>query len=263
MVEEFDDFDDEDFEDEDDFDHEDFDDEDDFDHEDFDDEDDYDIFDDEEEDFEDEDDYEIFDDEEDYFEDEEFDFDDDIDYDNLDSQSKEELDIFDEKPREIDSGYDINAVEIHISSQLTSQKIIQLMDTYPSLKRITCPQSIYNRISPKYIKALDELGVSIEIKYNWGKKKYSMTQINQVVDLFNEGRRSKDIASILDMSVSNVEYIKSKYFDKIHVKHYKRKYDGECRLKVKSMRNEGLKPKEISQELNIPIRSVYYILNKK
>ena len=252
MVEEFDDFDDEDF-----------DDEDDFDHEDFDDEDDYDIFDDEEEDFEDEDDYEIFDDEEDYFEDEEFDFDDDIDYDNLDSQSKEELDIFDEKPREIDSGYDINAVEIHISSQLTSQKIIQLMDTYPSLKRITCPQSIYNRISPKYIKALDELGVSIEIKYNWGKKKYSMTQINQVVDLFNEGKRSKDIASILDMSVSNVEYIKSKYFDKIHVKHYKRKYDGECRLKVKSMRNEGLKPKEISKELNIPIRSVYYILNKK
>lgn len=232
MADEFDDFDDEEFEDEE-----------------FDDE--FDDFDDDE--FEDE-----FD-----FEDEEEDFEDDIDYDNLDSQSKEELDIFDEKPREIDSDYDINAVEIHISNQLTSQKIIQLMDTYPSLKRITCPQSIYNRISPKYIKALDELGVSIEVKYNWGKRKYSMTQINQVVDLFNEGKRSKDIASILDMPVSNVDYIKSKYFDKINVKHYKRKYDDQCRLKVKSMREEGLKPKDISKELNIPVRSVYYILNKK
>ena len=90
-----------------------------------------------------------------------------------------------------------------------------------------------------------------------------MTQINQVVDLFNEGKRSEEIASILDMPVSNVEYIKSKYFDKINVKHYKRKYDEECRLKVKSMREEGLKPKEISNALNIPIRSVYYILNKK
>ena len=222
---------------------------DDFDDEEFDDE--FDDFDDDE--FEDE-----FD-----FEDEEEDFEDDIDYDNLDSQSKEELDIFDEKPMEIDSDYDINAVEIHISNQLTSQKIIQLMDTYPSLKRITCPQSIYNRISPKYIKALDELGVSIEVKYNWGKRKYSMTQINQVVDLFNEGKRSKDIASILDMPVSNVDYIKSKYFDKINVKHYKRKYDDQCRLKVKSLREEGLKPKDISKELNIPVRSVYYILNKK
>ena len=145
----------------------------------------------------------------------------------------------------------------------SSQKIIQLMDTYPSLKRITCPQSIYNRISPDYIKALDNLGVSIEIKYNWGKKKYSMTQINQVVDLFNEGKRSEEIADILEMPVANVNYIKSKYFDKINVKHYKRKYDDECRLKVKSLKEEGLKPKEISKELDIPVRSIYYILNKK
>jgi len=205
--------------------------------------------------------YEDFDDEDDDFDYD--DFDDDIDYDNLDSESKEELDIFDEKPLEIDSSYDINAVEVHISSQLTSRKLIELMDTYPSLKRITCPQSIYNRISPTYIKALAKLGVSIEVKYNWGKKKYSKTQINQVLDLFNEGKRSDDIASILDMPVSNVNYIKSKYFDKINVKHYKRKYDEDCRLRVKTMKEEGFKPKEISSELNIPIRSVYYILNKK
>lgn len=215
--------------------------------------------------YDDEDDFEDYDDfdDEDYDFDDYDDFDDDIDYDNLDSESKEELDIFDEKPLEFDSDYDINAVEVHISSQLTSQKIIQLMDTYPSLKRITCPKSIYDRISPDYIKALDNLGVSIEIKYNWGKRKYSMTQINQVVDLFNEGKRSEEIADILEMPVSNVNHIKSKYFDKINVKHYKRKYDDECRLKVKSLRQEGLKPKEISKKLDIPIRSVYYILNKK
>lgn len=221
---------------------------------------DFDEFDDFDDEFD--DDFEDIDDFEDYDDFEDFD-DETLDFDNLDIESKEELDIFDEKPLELDSDYDINAVEVHISTQLTSQKIIQLMDTYPSLKRITCPQSIYNRISPDYIKALDNLGVSIEIKYNWGKKKYSMTQINQVVDLFNEGKRSDEIASELDMPIANVNYIKSKYFDKINVKHYKRKYDDECRQKVKSMRESGLKPKEISNELNIPVRSVYYILNKK
>ena len=204
--------------------------------------------------------YEDFDDEDDDFDYE--DFEDDIDYDNLDSESKEELDIFDEKPLEVGSGYDINAVEVHISTQLTSRKLIELMDTYPSLKRITCPKSIYNRISPTYLKALEKLGVSVEVKYNWGKRKYSKTQINQVIDLFNEGKYSDEIASLLEMPVSNVNYIKSKYFDRINVKHYKRKYD-ECRLKIKSLRQEGLKPKEISKELNIPVRSIYYILNKK
>ena len=205
--------------------------------------------------------YEDFDDEDDDFDYE--DFEDDIDYDNLDSESKEELDIFDEKPLEVGSGYDINAVEVHISTQLTSRKLIELMDTYPSLKRITCPKSIYNRISPTYLKALEKLGVSVEVKYNWGKRKYSKTQINQVIDLFNEGKYSDEIASLLEMPVSNVNYIKSKYFDRINVKHYKRKYDDECRLKIKSLRQEGLKPKEISKELNIPVRSIYYILNKK
>ena len=166
---------------------------------------DFDEFDDFDDEFD--DDFEDIDDFEDYDDFEDFD-DETLDFDNLDIESKEELDIFDEKPLELDSDYDINAVEVHISTQLTSQKIIQLMDTYPSLKRITCPQSIYNRISPDYIKALDNLGVSIEIKYNWGKKKYSMTQINQVVDLFNEGKRSDEIASELDMPIANVNYIK-------------------------------------------------------
>ena len=82
----------------------------------------FDDFYDEEDDFED---YDDFDDEDYDFEDYD-DFDDEIDYDNLDPESKEELDIFDEKPLEIDSDYDINAVEVHISSQITSQKIIQL-----------------------------------------------------------------------------------------------------------------------------------------
>lgn len=240
MVKEFNDFDEDDFEESDDFEY------------DFDESDDFEGF----EDFED------FDDEDDDYEDYDL-FNDDIDYDNLDYESKEELDIFDEKPLKIDSAYDINAVEVHISTQLTSRKIIELMDTYPSLKRITCPKSIYDRISSDYIKALDELGVSVEVKYNWGKRKYSKNQINQVVDLFNEGKRSKEIASLLEMPVSNVNYIKSKYFDKINVKHYRRKYDEECRLKIRSMREKGLKPKEISKELNIPVRSIYYILNKK
>ena len=225
---------------------------------------DFDDFDDEDFDDYQDDDFEEFDDDFDDFEDAfEDDFEDDIDYDNLDSDSKEELDIFDEKPLETDSRYDINAVEIHISTQITSQKLIELMDTYHSLKRITCPQSIYNRISPAYIKALDEVGISVEVKYNWGKKKYSKTQINQIIDLFNEGKRSEDIANILEMPVSNVNYIKSKYFDKIKVKHYNRKYDDETRLKIKDMKESGLKPKEISKELNIPVRSIYYILNKK
>jgi len=241
----------------------DFDDFDDFDEfdEDFENDEEFDDSDDFDEDFEDED-FEDEDFEDEDFEDD-FDFDFDDDFDNLDSKSKEDLDIFDEKPLETDSGYKRDAVEVHVSQALTSRKIVELMDTYPALKRITCPKSIYDRISPKYIAALDDLNVSIEVKYNWGKSKYTKEEIDSVIDLLNEGKNPNEIASILDIPLKRVNYFKSKYHDKVNVKHHKRKYDDECRQRIISMREEGIKPKDISQKLNIPIRSVYYILNKK
>lgn len=192
-----------------------------------------------------------------------FDFEDD-DFDNLDSKSKEDIDIFDEKPLETDSGYKRDAVEVHVSSALTSRRIVELMDTYPALKRITCPQSIYDRISPIYIRELEKLNVTVEVKYNWGRKnKYDKEEIDAVIDLLNEGKMPDEIASSLEIPLKRVNYFKSKYHEKIKVKHHKRKYDDFTREKILQMREKGIKPKEISKELDIPIRSVYYILNKK
>ena len=34
-------------------------------------------------------------------------------------------------------------------------------------------------------------------------------------------------------------------------------------IEVKSLKEEGVKPKEIASKLDIPLRTVYYILNKK
>ena len=96
---------------------------------------DFDEFDDFDDEFD--DDFEDIDDFEDYDDFEDFD-DETLDFDNLDFESKEELDIFDEKPLELDSDYDINAVEVHISTQLTSQKIIQLVSESCKSGKIVC-----------------------------------------------------------------------------------------------------------------------------
>ena len=207
------------------------------------------------------DDYDDFDDD---FDDDFSSFDDDFDDDfsSFDEEyNKEDIDLFDENPPESD--YDINAREVHISTQLTSRKIIELMDNYPSLKRITCPQSIYNRISPKYIDVLSDLGVSIGVKYNWGKKKYSKEEISDVIDLLNEGKDAGEVSNQLDIPLKRVNYFKSKYYYMVKVNNRKKKYDDETRDRLISLKENGLKPKEISLQENIPLRTVYYILNKK
>ncbi len=205
------------------------------------------------------DDYDDFDDfEEDY--DDSFDFDDDMSLDD----DYEDIDLFGERPLKVDSNYDVNALEVHVSFQLTSRKIIELMDTYPSLRRITCPKSIYDRISPKYLEALEGLGVSVEVKYNWGRKnKYSQEEIDEVIDLLNQKKSPEDVADTLEIPLSRVNYFKSKYHDKVNVKNYNRKYNQDLRNNIKSLHCEGFKPKEIAEQKNIPLRSVYYILNNK
>lgn len=185
---------------------------------------------------------------------------DDLDFDSL----EDDFDFFDEKPLKADSGYEVTAWEVHISEQLTSSRIIRLMNTYPSLKKITCPPSLYNRISPKYLDALSKLNIAVEIKYNYGQKtKYSEDEINQVVDLLKNGKSPKEVSQELGISLKKVHYLKSRYPEYFKLNNYKKKYDDETREKIRQMREKGFKPKEIAEKENIPLRSIYYILNKK
>jgi len=69
---------------------------------------------------------------------------------------------------DLDNGKEDLIEEVHISTSLGSKKIMELIDKYPNLKIVTCPKSIYNRISKKYLEVLEKLGITVKIKYNWG-----------------------------------------------------------------------------------------------
>ncbi|KZX14835.1 helix-turn-helix domain of resolvase [Methanobrevibacter cuticularis] len=152
---------------------------------------------------------------------------------------------------------------VHINSPLTSKKIIELIDNYPNLQIITCPPSLYNRISKKYLDALEELGISTEIEYNWGsEKKYNDECREEVISSIKNGLSPLEIAKKLDISIKTVYYLKDKNLnEKITLKRgKKRKYSEESRKKVKKLSKEGMSAKVISKQENIPLRTVYYIL---
>ena len=65
-------------------------------------------------------------------------------------------------------------------------------------------------------------------------------------------------AEILDITLNRVYYLLRRNKTKLDTN--TKKYDY---YEVKSLKDSGLKPKEISEKLNIPIRTVYYILNNK
>ena len=158
------------------------------------------------------------------------------------------------------------AEEVHISTTLSSKKIMELIDKYPNLKIVTCPNSIYDRISKKYLEALEKLGIVVKIKYNWGKPpKYTENDRINVVNLIKKGLFPQDIAEKLNLSVQTVYYLKNKNKDEqVKLKRGKRrKYSNEIREKVRKLANDGVPTKKISKTENIPLRTVYDIINEK
>lgn len=158
---------------------------------------------------------------------------------------------------------DNEMVKVHITEALTSKKVISMIENYPSLKTITCSQSIYDRIPDKYIDALKQLDIDVRVEYNQGaKRKYPKELIDDVISQKREGLTPKEIAVNLDLSVKKTYYILEKYSG-VKLDNYRRKYSSEDKNKIRSLRKEGFKPKDISDMMDIPVRTVYYILNNR
>ena len=159
-----------------------------------------------------------------------------------------------------------NTNTVHISSQLSSKRIVRLLDEFPDLKKITCPPSLYNRVSEKYLEVLKELGIEVEIKYNWGaKKKYKDEKKEEVINLIKKGQDPSKIAKKLNLPVQTIYYLKnSDNKEKIPLKRgRKSKYSDATITKIKNLSKSGTSPKKISKQEKIPLRTVYYIINSK
>lgn len=155
---------------------------------------------------------------------------------------------------------DENTTKIHITKVLTSVKIVELIDKYPHLEKITCAPSIYERTSDKYIQALNQLDIKVSKKYNWGAKSQTNGLEFEVYDLATKGFSAQEIADKLNINLVRVYYLVRKVNKDFKFNNIKKKHDYE---KVRSLKKEGLTAKQISEKLNIPLRTVYYILNKE
>lgn len=158
---------------------------------------------------------------------------------------------------------DEETTTIHIKEVLSSLKIMELMDRYPNLQTITCSKSVYDRISKTYIEALNSLDIEVRIEYNWGRQPKNEMLKSKVVKLARSGLSAKAISRQLEIPLSKVYYLVKSHDENFRFNDYRRKHDDDKRNLVRKLRDEGKKPAEISEELDIPVRTVYYILNKK
>ena len=145
-----------------------------------------------------------------------------------------------------------------MSQQLSLRKIVELLEEYPDLERISCPQSIYLRIPKKYLEALLELGVEVEPIKRMGRPKKYFKEREKVQKLLDKGKSPDEISKILNIPVKTVYYLKTSKLKRGRKSNYLPKTD----LKVKKLHENGVPAKDISKKLGIPLRTVYYFIKR-
>ncbi len=149
--------------------------------------------------------------------------------------------------------------EIYVNKPLSLSRILEILDKYPNLKKISCPPSLYSRISPKYLQALDELNVKVEpVKKKGRPKKYHDKESDTVEFLLKSGYTPQEIAEKLQLPLKTVYYLK----DSPLKPGRKIKYDQQQVQKVKHLYKNGVSAKEIANNLKIPLRTVYFLLKR-
>ena len=149
--------------------------------------------------------------------------------------------------------------EIYVNQPLSFSRIMELLDQHPDLKKISCPPSLYSRISPKYIQALNELGVTVVSVAKKGRpKKYNEKDAENVQYLLKSGNNPHEIAKKLGIPLKTVYYLNESPLKPGR----KIKYDTLKVKKVKNLYKNGVPAKDISKDLEIPLRTVYSLLKR-
>ena len=149
--------------------------------------------------------------------------------------------------------------EIYVNKPLSFSRIMELLEEYPHLKKITIPTSLFARISPKYLQALEELGVTVvSIEKKGRPKKYSEKDTHKVHDLLKSGYSPREISENLNIPLKTIYYLKKSPLKPGR----KNKYATDTVNEVKNLYKQGVSAKDISSKLDIPLRTVYSLLKR-
>lgn len=148
---------------------------------------------------------------------------------------------------------------MHVNKPLSSSIIIEILDQNPDLETITLPESLYNRTSHTYLDALTQLEIQIQTKSVRGRPPIYDDQLQkQIDDLIKEGMPPKIISKRLKISQKTVYHLKTLPLKRGP----ESKYTQEQIEEIFILKDNGLKVKDISKKMNIPLRSVYDLIKK-
>jgi len=105
-----------------------------------------------------------------------------------------------------------DVTEVYVSLRPTKEVVVKILENAPNVKRISCPPSLYPKVSKRVIYALGQLGIELvpEKRPRGRPKKYDEKTVKLVRELAERGVPMKEISSRLGIPLRTVYYMANK-----------------------------------------------------
>ncbi|AMQ17871.1 DUF1699 family protein [Thermococcus peptonophilus] len=115
--------------------------------------------------------------------------------------------------RKLDEALNEDVSEVYVNLRPTKEVIVKILERSPNVRKITCPPSLYPKVSQKVIIALNQLGVELlPESYPRGRpKKYDEKTVKQVVEMARKGVPMKEISRKLGIPLRTAYYLANLY----------------------------------------------------
>jgi len=118
---------------------------------------------------------------------------------------------YDELLRKL-SALDEDVTEVYVSLRPTKEVVVKILENAPNVKRISCPPSLYPKVSKRVIYALGQLGIELvpEKRPRGRPRKYDEKTVKLVRELAKKGVPMREISERLGIPLRTVYYMASK-----------------------------------------------------
>ncbi|WP_456366187.1 DUF1699 family protein [Thermococcus sp.] len=111
--------------------------------------------------------------------------------------------------RKIDESLDEGVMEVYINRRPTKEIVVHILERAPNVRRISCPPSLYPKVSKKIVDALSKVGVELVPEgYPRGRpRKYGKKTLDEIENLLRQGKGPKEISKRLKIPLRTVYYL--------------------------------------------------------
>ncbi len=111
--------------------------------------------------------------------------------------------------KKLEGVLNVDVTEVYINLRPTKEILVWILERAPNVRRISCPPSLYPKVSKKIIHALSQMGIQLLPEgYPRGRpRKYGEETIKRLYSLAREGVPPKEISRRTGIPLRTVYYL--------------------------------------------------------